>query len=139
MAPKKSNESARTTKGSDKRFSNKQPNPAVKKSVASKAKPATVKYMALPKFADDFKLKDHLYLPPGSIVEASALKDGIEKAKGHIRSVIDEFAAVVMTDGHKISEIELSVSFDTKGSFLGFGFGVGGATSIKIKIVPSSL
>lgn len=49
--------------------------------------------------------------------------------------MVDELAKMVVADGHKISEIELSISFDARGTFLGIG--VGGATSIKIKIVPS--
>lgn len=69
------------------------------------------------------------------VVEPSAIKKGIEKAKEQIRSVIDGFAGIVVADGHRISEIELSVSFDVSGKFLGIG--VGGATSIKVKIVPS--
>ncbi|HVN95805.1 MAG TPA: hypothetical protein VMT62_05215 [Syntrophorhabdaceae bacterium] len=76
-----------------------------------------------------------LYLPDG-VVDPSALKKGFAKAKTEIRSMIDEVAGLVVSGEHKVSEIELSVSFSADGKFLGFG--VGGETSIKIKIVPSS-
>lgn len=67
-------------------------------------------------------------------VEPSAIAKGIEKAKKQIQSMIAEFAKIVISDGHKVTEIELSVSFDASGKFLGVG--VSGATSIKIKIAP---
>jgi len=79
-------------------------------------------------------------LSPGGVlvrnvaVEPSAIAKGIERAKKQIQSMIAEFAKIVVGDGHKITEIELSVSFDASGKFLGVG--VSGATSIKIKIAP---
>lgn len=106
-----------------------------RKGFPSPAKPASGKPASLPSFAERFKYKGDLYLPDDKYVEPTVLKNGIEKAKGHIRSLVDELAKMVVADGHKISEIELSISFDARGTFLGIG--VGGATSIKIKIVPS--
>lgn len=106
------------------------------------AKPATfrrtlVKDGAIPKPEGYVPYKDsHILVPRDTVVvEPSALRKGIEKAKKEIRALLDEFISIVIVDGHKISEIELSVSFDAKGTFLGIG--IGGATSIKIKIVPS--
>lgn len=67
-------------------------------------------------------------------VDASSLRKGLEKAKKDIKSMINEIADI-MTAQYNISEIELSVSFNAEGKFMGFG--VGGATSIKIKIAPT--
>jgi hypothetical protein len=67
-------------------------------------------------------------------VDASSLRKGLEKAKRDIKSMINEIADI-MTAQYNISEIELSVSFNAEGKFMGFG--VGGATSIKIKIAPN--
>lgn len=94
--------------------------------VVGKKKPETEGYK---------RNKGGIYVRTGSIVEPTAIKKGLEKAKEQLRSMIDEFSQVLILDGHTISEIELSVSFDASGKFLGVG--IGGATSIKIKIVPS--
>jgi hypothetical protein len=67
-------------------------------------------------------------------VDASSLRKGLEKAKRDIKNMINEIADI-MTAQYSISEIELSVSFNAEGKFMGFG--VGGATSIKIKIAPT--
>ena len=68
-------------------------------------------------------------------VDASALKKGFDKAKKEIKNMVNEIASI-MTTQYSISEIELTVSFSAEGKFMGFG--VGGATSIKIKIAPTS-
>ena len=56
------------------------------------------------------------------------------KAQSEIRESLQEITAALSMN-FEISEIELSISFSADGKFLGFG--VGGATSLKIKIRPS--
>jgi hypothetical protein len=72
-------------------------------------------------------------LQNAAVVTPKALKTGLSKAKEAMKSTISDLVGSV-ADGFEITEMELSVSFDAKGSFLGFG--VGGATSIKIKVKP---
>lgn len=69
-----------------------------------------------------------------SVTPASKLREGMAKAQTEIRESLQEIAATLSMD-FEISEIELSISFSADGKFLGFG--VGGATSLKIKIKPS--
>ncbi len=69
-----------------------------------------------------------------AVIPASKFKKGLDSAKGAIRESISEFAEF-MTQDMEVSEIELSVSFSAEGKFLGFG--VGGATTVKITIRPS--
>ena len=67
-------------------------------------------------------------------VSATALKTGFERAKDEIAGMCDEISAL-MTDRYNIGEVELTVSFNAAGEFIGFG--AGGAASIKITIIPS--
>lgn len=69
----------------------------------------------------------------GLVVSPSKFKKGLTAAQEAIKDSISEFAKF-MTQDMEVSEIELSISFDAKGEFLGFG--VGGAASVKIKIKP---
>lgn len=46
----------------------------------------------------------------------------------------DEISGL-MAGRYNIGQVELTVSFNTNGEFIGFG--VGGAASIKITIIPS--
>ncbi|OPX95133.1 MAG: hypothetical protein A4E62_01902 [Syntrophorhabdus sp. PtaU1.Bin002] len=46
----------------------------------------------------------------------------------------DEISGL-MAGRYNIGQVELTVSFNTSGEFIGFG--VGGAASIKITIIPS--
>ena len=67
-----------------------------------------------------------------TIVPPSKIMGGFEQAQKEIKKLLDgmtEFA-----EDYEVSEIELSVSFSADGKFLGFG--VGGATSMKIKLTP---
>ena len=66
-------------------------------------------------------------------IPASKLKKGFEMAKSDIKGMISEVASII-TNEYSIKEIELEVSFNADGKFMGFG--VGGAASIKIKIAP---
>jgi len=68
-------------------------------------------------------------------VSATALKKGFQKAKDEIISMCDEISAL-MTSRYNIGNVELTVSFNSSGEFIGFG--VGGAASIKITIIPSN-
>ena len=67
-------------------------------------------------------------------VSAAALKRGFERAKNEIAGMCDEISAL-MTSRYNIGKVELTVSFNAAGEFIGFG--AGGAASIKITIIPS--
>jgi hypothetical protein len=69
------------------------------------------------------------------LVEAPALIKGLQNGRAEITGILQEFANMATAD-YSIKEIELSVSFSASGKFLGFG--VGGATSVKIKIAPTN-
>jgi len=69
-----------------------------------------------------------------STVSANALKRGFQKAKDEIISMCDEISALV-TSRYNIDKVELTVSFNSAGEFIGFG--VGGAASIKISVISS--
>jgi len=70
----------------------------------------------------------------GKTVSATALKRGFARAKDEIIGMCDEISAL-LTDRYNIGQVELTVSFNASGEFIGFG--VGGAASIKITIIPS--
>ena len=80
--------------------------------------------------------KEGVFLPEAhaSPVPSSRLKSGFKKARKEIEAILDEIAAT-MTQDYSISEIELVASFSADGKFMGIG--VGGAASIKFKIVPN--
>jgi hypothetical protein len=67
-------------------------------------------------------------------VSAAALKRGFERAKDEIIGMCDEISAL-MIGRYNIGKVELTVSFNAGGEFIGFG--VGGVASIKITIIPS--
>jgi hypothetical protein len=67
-------------------------------------------------------------------VSAIALKRGFERAKGEIISMCDEISSL-MTGQYNIGTVDLTLSFNSAGEFIGFG--TGGAASIKITIIPS--
>ncbi len=71
---------------------------------------------------------------PGKPVSPSKFTKGLKSAKSSIQEAISEFSDFI-TQEMEISEIELSISINAKGEFLGFG--VGGDASVKIKIRPS--
>jgi hypothetical protein len=67
-------------------------------------------------------------------VSAIALKRGFMRARDEITGMCDEISAL-MTSRYSIGSVELTVSFNSTGEFIGFG--AGGAASIKITIIPS--
>ena len=69
-------------------------------------------------------------------VSAAALKRGFERARDEIIGMCDEISSL-MTNRYNIGKVELTVSFNAGGEFIGFG--VGGAASIKITIIPSTI
>lgn len=79
-----------------------------------------------------------LYLPTvlakPVVVPSNKLREGLEAAQGQIKKTLQGFAAV-FTQEFEVSEIALTLSFNADGKFLGFG--LGGAMSVSIKIVPS--
>lgn len=68
-------------------------------------------------------------------IPTSKMKTGLKKAKSEIKALIQSIVDT-MADNYIIKEIELMASFNAEGKFLGIG--IGGATSIKIKIAPDS-
>ena len=68
-----------------------------------------------------------------TVVEPSKLVAGIKSAKVEVQKIADELIDSI--DGYDVVEIAFSVSFSADGKFLGVG--VGGATSIEIKLTPS--
>jgi hypothetical protein len=73
-------------------------------------------------------------LSTSAIVRPSKLRQGLISAQEEIRKSFKEIAAFSSQD-FEVAEIEVSISFNADGKFLGFG--VGGAFSIKIKIKPT--
>jgi hypothetical protein len=67
-------------------------------------------------------------------VPAAALKRGFERAKDDIAAMCNEISTL-MTGRYAIDKVELTVSFNAAGEFIGFG--AGGAASITITIIPS--
>ena len=67
-------------------------------------------------------------------VSPAALKRGFERAKDEIAGMCDEISAL-MTGRYTIGKVELTLSFNAAGEFIGFG--AGGAASITITIIPS--
>lgn len=70
-----------------------------------------------------------------TVVAPTALQNGISKARDEIAAALDGINDLI-SSRLEIAEAELSISFNAKGEFLGFG--VGGAFSLKIKVKPHS-
>jgi hypothetical protein len=68
-----------------------------------------------------------------TVIEPSKLVEGIKRAKREIQGVVNELAD--FADGYDVTEVSLEVSFNADGKFLGVG--VGGATSLQLKLKPS--
>ena len=69
-----------------------------------------------------------------TVVAPSKLVSGIKKAKREIQDIVDELSD--FADGYDVSEVSLEVSFNADGKFLGVG--VGGATSLGLKLTPTN-
>jgi hypothetical protein len=69
----------------------------------------------------------------GAVVKPSKLKEGLRKARDEIHDIFDSVED--FADGYEVAEITMAVSFSADGKFLGVG--VGGATSMEIKLTPS--
>ncbi len=67
-----------------------------------------------------------------TIVPPSKIMGGFEQAQKEIKNLLDSMTE--FAEDYEVAEISLSVSFSADGKFLGFG--VGGATSMKIKLTP---
>jgi hypothetical protein len=65
------------------------------------------------------------------VVKPSRMEKGIAEAKQRMKGMIYDFADS-LDDGFEIAQAEFSASFSADGKFMGFG--VGGATSIKLTI-----
>ena len=75
-----------------------------------------------------------LLVPTGTSqpVSPSKLNAGLKTAATEIRSLLNSFEA--LADGYAVAELELAVSFSADGKFLGIG--VGGATSMTVRLRP---
>ena len=113
--------------------------PASKKKKASKKKVAARKKAAS---YDRRSIPSGYTITPGGMaipsdaaepVKPSRIRKGIEHASAEIAGMIHELDRAVA--GVEIAEIELTVSFDAQGKFVGIG--VGGATSIAVRFKPS--
>ncbi|MDD5170704.1 MAG: hypothetical protein PHN75_17950 [Syntrophales bacterium] len=69
-------------------------------------------------------------------VPAYKLKKGFEAAKAEIYEMIDTISGT-MAESFNVSEVEIAVSFNSDGKFIGFGDG--GAATIKIRIAPADV
>jgi hypothetical protein len=70
----------------------------------------------------------------GEVVKPSLIEKGIAEAKSQIRDVFYDMAEALGDDFY-VKGMELEVSFNADGKFLGLG--VGGATSIKVSVGPA--
>ncbi|MFO0567825.1 MAG: hypothetical protein U0263_19350 [Polyangiaceae bacterium] len=77
-----------------------------------------------------------LLVPTGQMapITPSKLRRGFSKAKAEINAMLAELA-VTLNEPYTISEVELTLSFNAKGEFLGIG--VGGAASVKVRLTPT--
>lgn len=67
------------------------------------------------------------------LVSAQQLKAGIGQANRALAEVVEQFGHTLRGD-YDIGALEVTVSFDAEGRFLGFG--AGGATSMKLSLTP---
>jgi hypothetical protein len=108
------------------------------KSVCGKKKAAPKRKKRVTRKAPGYKPSSLGILVPDKIaipVAPSKIASGLSKAKQDITALLDEIVST-MTEEYSVSEIELSASFSADGKFLGIG--VGGATSITIRIKPDN-
>jgi len=110
---------------------------AAKKSAAKKPLPPKKK-LAAPK---GFKRRNRsgVLVPAdfedgNDVVPQGRLEQGISEAKDSIRNMALQIADS-LGDSFDLTELELEVSFSADGKFMGFG--VGGATSVRVKFVPT--
>jgi hypothetical protein len=107
---------------------------AAKKAAAKKAIRPTYPAFERPLEGDYRLAKSGLLIPKSAQtpVAPSKIRSGLLAAKEQLADMIDEL--VEFSGNLSVSEIELQVSFTADGKFLGVG--VGGATSIKLRIIP---
>ena len=76
-----------------------------------------------------------LYTRDGTInpIPPTKFRAGFAKAKEEIERIINDLVKTMKVNDF-IKEIEVTISFDADGKFLGFG--IGGSASVKIKIAP---
>lgn len=101
---------------------------------ATKKKPLRVERLPS-KVEPGFVERRGIYVPESVAkpVAPSKLQKGLVTAQSQIRKMLD---AILPEDGSfEVKEISLEVSFSADGKFLGIG--VGGATSMTIKIAPT--
>jgi hypothetical protein len=110
---------------------------AKKKVVKPKvAKPKVAKRRAAAKRPPGYVYTESgLVVPEGSVdlVAAGKLSQGMARATKEIRRLVDTVVED-LSGTADVQEIELEASFSADGKFLGFG--VGGAVTVRISIVP---
>ena len=77
-----------------------------------------------------------IYVKDEDVVKPSKLRKGLQKASEEISSVLAALEPTSGTDKFSVREIELQVSFDAEGKFMGIG--VGSGISLTLRVVPTS-
>ena len=78
-----------------------------------------------------------LWLPEDiAPVPVVKLQKGLAAARDDLQGILGEIVET-FTEDYRIAEIELSVSFNAEGKFLGIG--IGGEASITVRIAPTAL
>ena len=75
-------------------------------------------------------------LAPSALVgpiKASKMRSGLKEASKALCELMNEFD-ISLGNSYCMKEIELALSFNAEGKFMGFG--IGGATSISIRVAP---
>lgn len=121
-----------TKKTTKKKVSKKK---VAKKGAARRAKKTAAKKKATRRPLGYIRTDGNLLIPASAAepVPASKLRKGLTSARDEINRMLDDMVSG-MTENYVISEIELAASFSADGKFMGFG--VGGATTIKITVKP---
>ena len=71
---------------------------------------------------------------PRVAVPPMRIKEGVKRARRDIVAVLDEITNISSEDEFYVKEIELSLSFDENGRFLGIG--TGGVATVKVILAP---
>ena len=65
------------------------------------------------------------------------IRDGVKRARKEIVAVLDEVTNISSEDEFYVKEIELTLSFDENGRFIGIG--TGGVATVKVRLAPDDL
>ena len=70
----------------------------------------------------------------GLAVPPLRIQEGVKRARRDIVAVLDEITNISSEDDFYVKEIELSLSFDETGRFIGIG--TGGVATVKVILAP---